>query len=348
VPDVCFAIPGDLTTLTGGYAYARRLIEALPTAGWTAHHVVLPGSFPKPSDADLSETRSILAALPQNTPVLVDGLAFGAMPASLLANLDHSYTALVHHPLAEESGISAADAQRFQASERAALGLAQSVVVTSQHTRETVAHHYGVKRDHVFLAEPGTDPAPRAHGAGSVPKLLTVATLTHRKAPDVLINALGRIKDIPWTSELVGSLDRDVSVTANVRRLIEQHGLEDRVALRGELHSAALDAAYDGSDVFVLPSRHEGYGMAFAEALTHGLPIVACAAGAVSDTVPEDAGHLVPPDDADALAQALRRVLTDASHRRALADRAWHHGQHLPTWNDTAAKVSEALWAALP
>jgi len=348
VPDVCFAIPGDLATLTGGYAYARRLIEALPTAGWTAHHVVLPGSFPKPSYADLDETRAVFAALPAGTPVLVDGLAFGALPASLVADFDHSFTALVHHPLAEETGISAADAQHFKGLERAALGLAQSVVVTSPHTRESVVRDYGVSRDHVFLAEPGTDPAPRASGAGNVPKLLTVATLTHRKAPDVLIKALALIKDIPWTSDLVGSLARDAAVTANVRQLIAQHGLNDRVTLRGELHRSELDAAYHGSDVFVLPSRHEGYGMVFAEALARGIPVVACAAGAVSDTVPADAGHLVPPDDVTALANALRRILTDTVHRRTLSDRAWHHGQLLPTWQDTAAKVSEALWASLP
>lgn len=348
MPDVCFAIPGDLATLTGGYAYARRLIEALPTAGWSAHHVVLPGSFPKPSESDLNETRSIFAALPHGTPLLVDGLAFGALPADLLAEFDHTYTALVHHPLAEESGISAADARNFRTQERAALALAQSVVVTSPHTRESVVHDYGVPRERVFLAEPGTDPATRARGAGAVPKLLTVATLTHRKAPDVLIEALARITDVAWTSDLVGSLNRDAAVTANVRRLITQYGLEGRVTLRGELHSADLYAAYDTSDVFVLPSRHEGYGMVFAEAMARGLPIVACAAGAVSDTVPEDAGHLVPPDDIEALAQALRRTLSDEAHRRTLADRAWAHGQHLPTWQDTAAKVSEALWAALP
>ena len=84
------------------------------------------------------------------------------------------------------------------------------------------------------------------------------------------------------------------------------------------------------------------------EALAHGLPIVACAAGAVTDTVPREAGILVQPDDPAALAEALRRVLADARLRRNLSDHAWDYGQRLPTWSDTAAQVSEALWASLP
>ena len=348
MPDVWFAVPGDLATLTGGYAYARRLMTALPATGWLPHHVPLPATFPNPSAADLKATAEIFATLPPGTNVLADGLAFGALPPGLLSDCDLSFTALVHHPLAEETGLSEADAARLKAGERAALALAQSVVVTSAHTRKTLADHYGVRRAWLHLAEPGTDPAPRAVGNKTVPKLLTVATLTHRKAHDVLIEALARIKDLSWTADLVGSAERDPTVTANVRALITQHGLSDRVILRGELQDAGLDAAYAGADIFVLPSRHEGYGMVFAEALARGLPVVACAAGAVTDTVPEGTGLLVPTDDPAALAEALHRLLSNAALRRAMSERAWDYGRTLPTWDDTAACVAEALWAAAP
>ncbi len=346
MPDVWFAIPGDLTTLTGGYAYARRLMDALPATGWTAHHVPLPGSFPHPTVADLKATMEILAALPAESAVLFDGLAYGALPQELLGELDCSLTALVHHPLADETGLAAADVARFKASERAALALAQAVVVTSGHTLASLMRDYGVPRARLTLAEPGTDPAPRAKGTAGTPVLLTVGTLTHRKAPDVLIEALARLKDLVWTSVLVGSTDRDSAVTTKVRALIAQHGLGDRVALRGEMDD--LSFAYDSADVFVLPSRHEGYGMVFAEAMARGLPIVACAAGAVTGTVPRDAGLLVPPDDPEALANALRRVLSDAALRARMANAAWTHGQNLPRWSDTAVAVSHALWSALP
>ncbi len=348
MPDVFFAIPGDLETLTGGYAYARRLMQALPAAGWFPHHLPLPAGFPNPSDADIAATRNTLLALPPETPVLMDGLAFGALPRAVIEEFDLSLTALVHHPLADETGLPPADVARFKDSERAALALAQSVVATSLHTVETLARDYNVARGRLYLALPGTDAAPRAHNAGPIPKLLTVATLTHRKAHDVLIDALARISDLAWTGDLVGSLDRDAAVTANIRSLIAKHGLQERVTLRGEMKDAALAKIYAGADVFVLPSRHEGYGMVFAEALAHGIPVVACATGAVTETVPTNTGILVPPEDPTALAAALRKMLSNQAYRRHLSEAAWVHGQTLPRWTNTAAQVAEALWASLP
>lgn len=347
MPDVWFAVPGDPAQLTGGYVYARRLAEALPAAGWFAHPLRLPAGFPFPTPEDIAATRDIFGRLPSGAIVLADGLAFGAIPADVLDGLDLNIVALVHHPLAEESGLDATQIAHFKNTERTALSQAQAVVVTSPHTAATLMRDYGVPGDTLYIAPPGTDPAPRAE-SNAIPQLLTVATLTYRKGHDVLIQALARISDLPWTSLLIGSPDRDPAVTRNIKTLIETHGLQTRVTIAGEMQSDALEAAYRKADVFVLPSRHEGYGMVFAEALAHGLPIVACAAGAVTETVPPDAGLLVPPDDPQALTDALRRVLTDSSARRTLSDAAWRHGQQLPTWNDTAAQVAEALWAALP
>ena len=343
MPDAYFAIPGDLATLTGGYIYARRLMEYLPEAGWRAQVVRLPASYPHPTPPDLAATREALAALPPGAVVLIDGLAFGAMPPFVLDGLDLHLVALVHHPLALESGLSTVSADALRASERAALKLARHVIVTSPRTAETLISAYDVPSARITVAMPGTDVAARAAPADDTPRLLTVATLTPRKAHEVLIAALARIQDVAWTASLVGSIDRDPATTRRVRALIADLGLARRVTLHGELSGVALDAEYARATLFVLPSRHEGYGMAFAEALARGLPIVACAAGAVADTVPADAGILVPPDDPVALSDALRRLLCDPALHAHMADAAWRHGQALPRWPETARRVASAL-----
>jgi glycosyltransferase involved in cell wall biosynthesis len=87
--------------------------------------------------------------------------------------------------------------------------------------------------------------------------------------------------------------------------------------------------------------------MAFAEALVHGLPVIGCAGGAVTTTVPTDAGILVPPGDARALAVALRTLLSDPAELSRRADAAWRHAERLPRWRDTAEKFARALDRAL-
>ncbi len=343
VPDVWFAVPGDLATLTGGYIYARRVMAALLAAGWAARHVALPGGFPHPSRDDLADTRRIFAALPAKAIVIVDGLAYGAMTPETVAGLDLTIVALIHHPLALESGLTFARAAILRTSEHTMLALAKSVIVPSPSTAETLVQDYGVSRTRIVIAEPGTDPGMRAAGNDGRLHLLTVATITPRKGHDVLMQALAGIKDLAWQSQLVGSATRDPAMAQQVQRLIAERGLSNRVVLSGELTDEALAAAYLGADIFVLPSRHEGYGMVFAEALAHGLPIIACDAGAVSKTVPADAGILVPPDDPQALADALRRVISDTALRQKLSEAAWGYGKKLPTWSDTAAAVARAL-----
>lgn len=344
--DIWFAIPGDPETLTGGYVYARRLAEALPQTGWTPRLLAWPGTFPYPSGSDLIAVRRSLEALPEGAIVLADGLAYGALPTAVLDGLPLRYVALVHHPLARESGISEADAATFMQCEREALTRAQSVITTSPETARTLANEFGVPPDILHVALPGTEPATRATGAGDVPLILSVGTLTPRKGHDVLVEALALIRDIPWMCRIVGSRERDPATTAGLRILIERHHLTHRVTLAGEMKADVLRDLFPRADVFALASRYEGYGMVFAEALAHGLPIVACAAGAVPGTVPADAGILVPPNAPQAFAEALAHVLTHDATRMRLAEASWRHGRALPRWSDTAAAVADALTLA--
>jgi len=106
---------------------------------------------------------------------------------------------------------------------------------------------------------------------------------------------------------------------------------------------ATLDRFYENADLFVMPSRFEGYGMALAEAMARGLPIICTTGGAAGETVPGQAALKVPPDDVRALTRALETALTDRRLRTRLADASWEHGRTLPTWNETARRVAAAI-----
>jgi len=348
---VTLVVPGNLETRTGGYEYDRRIVAGLRGLGWDVLVIELADGFPRPATDARREAARALAGIPDRTTVLVDGLALGALPDEVAPHAARlTIVALVHHPLAEEAGLEAALAAALRDSERRALSLARTVVVTSRRTAIGMAR-YDVPADRIAVVEPGTDPAPLARGSiestfnnqHSPVSLLCVATLTPRKNHDVLLHAVASMPNRGWRLTCAGSLDRDRSTASRVRRLIRELGIEERVTLAGDLDATRLALEYDRADLFVLPTLHEGYGMAVAEALARGIPVVSTATGAIPDLVCDGAGIVVPPGDASAFAHALSRVVADDAVRAELADGARRTRARLPTWESAAATMAMAL-----
>ena len=318
---VAFAVPGALATPTGGYAYDRRMITELERLGWKVDIVNLGEGFPRPSQEQRKMAQERLISLAAGCPIVIDGLAYGVLPEVALQLCPrHPLIALVHHPLALESGLSAAQVDEFRASERAALAAARRVVVTSATTAQLLAADYGVPADHIVVACPGNDSAPAARGSDDcIVRLLAVGAVVQRKGFDVLIAALAMLPDLPWHLTIAGDRSRDSKAAAQLDADIVRFNLSDRVGVLGEVSSEHLAELYASADLFALASRFEGYGMAYAEAIAYGLPVIGTTAGAIPDTVPGSAGLLVVPDDTGALA--------------------------LPAWQDSAKILSAVLEA---
>jgi glycosyltransferase involved in cell wall biosynthesis len=346
---VVLVVPGRLDTLTGGYGYDRRIIAALSARGWTVALRELHDSFPFPTPEARAEARSALASIADGAVVLLDGLAFGAMADEAEREAERlKLVALVHHPLAAEAGLSAADANALEASERRALATVRRVVVTSRGTAAALAR-YGVNRDRISVVEPGTDRAPLARGSAGEPvHLLCVASLVPRKGHDVLFHALASIPYRGWRLTCVGSVERHRAMAEQLRALARSLGLDSQIAFAGEADGSNLTAHYGSADVFVLPTLYEGYGMVVAEALAHGLPVISTYTGAIAELVGEQAGILAPPGDINALARALSQVLDDSDGsgvrlRERLARGARQVRDTLPTWDDAGRRMDDVL-----
>ena len=103
---LAFAVPGDLATPTGGYAYDRRIIAELKTLGWTIDVVDLGKGYPRPDAEKRAAALPLLTRIPQGQPIVIDGLAFGVLPAAAASlHQRNPLIALVHQPLALESVI---------------------------------------------------------------------------------------------------------------------------------------------------------------------------------------------------------------------------------------------------
>ncbi|HEY2149682.1 MAG TPA: glycosyltransferase family 4 protein [Vicinamibacterales bacterium] len=350
MPALTLIVPGRLDTRTGGYGYDRRIVAGLRDRGWGVEVIGLADSFPFPSAEARSEAIRALASVPDGATVLIDGLALGVLPAEVEREAERlRITGLVHHPLAAEAGLDADAIATLERSERRALAAVRSVVVTSAATARSLAA-YGVSADRVTVVEPGTDPAPVAHGGRtSEVALLCVATLTPRKGHELLLGALSSLAQRNWRLTCAGSVDRDPPTVERLRRQLDRSSIADRVEFVGDLDRPALDVCYDAADLFVLATLYEGYGMAVAEALARGVPIVSTATGAIEQLVNgggSPAGVVLPPGDERQFGDALARVIGDADYRARLAEGARRARGRLPTWDAACDRMAAVLDAS--
>jgi glycosyltransferase involved in cell wall biosynthesis len=342
---VTFAIPGDLATPTGGYGYAREVIAALRVRGWEVDAVDLGAGFPRVDVDQRAYALQQLLAAPKLVPIVVDGLALGVLAEeSHVASRSHCLVGLVHHPLALETGLSADLSTALRVSETQALAATRHVITTDHSTAATLTADYAVAPARVTVALPGTRRVsrPRTQSEGPV-RILAVGAVVPRKGHDLLVRALAELRDLDWHLTIVGDRTRSDEAVAELDRLIAEFALAQQITCTGAVTAEHLDDLHRDSDLFVQSSWFEGYGMALADAIAYGLPVIATRTGAAPRIVPPEVGLLVRPGDLIALTGALRLLVGDTTLRERYAMMAHTAAQNLPTWHDTAQVFEQVL-----
>ncbi len=245
----------------------------------------------------------------------------------LAGRVDAPFAAYIHGQLADEAryerGLVALSMRLQARAERRSVRRATVALAVSEYGRRRLIEIYDVAEGRVRVVPPAVDVdrwrqalvAVRGSDRGDRPTVLCVARLYPRKDVGTLICAAARLRrSLPTLRvEVVG----DGPERHRLRRLVRRLGLDGCVELRGQIDWDRLVSAYASCHVFCLPSRQEGFGIVFLEAMLAGRPIVACRETAAEELVHHERnGLLVPPGDADRLAAALHRLLTDEGLRR--------------------------------
>ncbi|MEU3626362.1 glycosyl transferase [Amycolatopsis coloradensis] len=330
---------------SGGNVYDRRLCDGLAATGVEVHEIAVRGNWPRPGTEARKVLARELAGLPDGSAVLVDGLVACGVPEVIVPAAQRlSIAVLVHLPLADETGLSPSLAAELDRLERETLGAVEAVVATSAWAARRLIEHHDLAPHRVHAVPPGVDKAEISSGSLDGTHLVCVANVTPRKGQGLLADALKSLKDLPWSCECVGAIRRETRYVERLRR----HTLGDRFTLTGPRTGEALEATYAAADLLVLPSRAETYGMVVTEALAHGIPVLATAVDALPDTLgqaPDGSvpGLLVPGEDVNALAAALRRWLTEPELRDRLRASARLRRETLTGWDTTARGVAAVL-----
>jgi glycosyltransferase involved in cell wall biosynthesis len=353
VTAVHFVVPDgidDPARPSGGNAYDRHVCRGLTSIGWSVHEHAVRGRWPRPDAASFAALDGVVQRIPDHAVVLLDGLVASTAPEVLVPQARRlRLVVLVHMPLGHRPADDGAGDARMR--ERAVLSVAAAVVTTSAWTRRRLLELYQLPPDRVHVAEPAVDAADLATGTTAGGALLCVAAVTPDKGHDMLLDALATVTDLSWRCVCVGSLDRAPAFVEDLRRRSLDAALGDRVCFAGPRSGADLDRAYAATDLLVLASRGEAYGMVVVEALARGLPVVATDVGGLTEALGHGAdgirpGLLVPPDDPAALGAALRAWLGDAELRGRLRRAACERRKGLSRWSTTTSVIAGVLAGA--
>jgi glycosyltransferase involved in cell wall biosynthesis len=345
---VAFITVGDTGRKTGGYLYNGRVISGLRKSGFEIDVVVAGGASPDEQRKNAPRFGSTFDPSRYDS-IVVDTLARIAVAPHLDLWLSrHPVVALVHELPSVAGGGSGPETIACEREYEEPLLHADRLVAVSEHGRKVLLGR-GVSPGRIHVVPPGfdgipEDVGPHVQGDGPV-RALCVAQWIERKGILTLVEAWALRERKGAVLELIGETDADPDYAILVWDAIEAAPRGSIIA-SGCVDDAALGASYAAADLFVLPSRYEGYGIVYAEALARGLPIIACDIGPVPDLVGREAAVLVRTDDREALSAALDLLLGDPMLRVRMSAAASRRAARLPRWEDTVTGFEQVLRTA--
>jgi len=317
---------------SGGYLYDRKIVEYLKDR----RYEMLVYTFPFEIARIIKDDVELLI---EDKLCHEDLLIFNLY----LRKVFHiPVIALVHYLKYLEPG---PQKEKTKEKEKEFLRTCDAVIVNSAGTSKEV-EKLGIELP-TLIAYPGCDHfAPPSEFKRRPPKrflkLLSVGNLIPGKGFHLFLDALVELSDYPWELRIVGDETVDVHYVESLRRQAQEFG--NRVQFPGQASPKELSQIYLNSDLFILPSYFEGYGMVVAEAVLHLLPTIASRIGGIPEIIQSGReGILVPPGDKSALKQALQDFLEHPKRLEPFIEACALRRPSLPTWEETGKLIENFL-----
>jgi len=313
-------------------------------------------SFFHPLHSPVSELLQHFHAWPSRCVFVLDGLyvSIPEFKASLQQFLPYArQTYLMLHYLESMNTYYTAQAKTaLWTGEKLWLRAVQGIIVPSRQLREYLARQ-GIEKEKIAVASPGIAKVP----AGRLPHpkilsendpitLITVGALSRGKGQFDVVHMLARMPATNFRLHVIGDCTQNTSYTEEMRALIQRSHLQETVIVHGSVPQQALFELLPQCDLYLSASSYESYSMATAEAVAHGLPIVAYATGAIGDWIEDGVnGMLIEREKPEEFFQARRRLLTEPHALNQLRNNAWARTANLSfnSWDKTYRDFLQAL-----
>jgi glycosyltransferase involved in cell wall biosynthesis len=339
---VGLVIYGSLTTTSGGYLYDRMLVDYLRANGDEVEVVSLrPASY----------LRSVAGApflqiASESDVLLQDQLCH---PSLLWFNRRvhrQPIVSIVHNLRAD---LRSPGSTIYRAFERRYLGSVDAYIFNSEATRAAVTRLVDSNRPQL-VAVPGgdrlgemTEAAVRARALHVGPLgLVFLANVLRGKGLEILLAALTNLDEAEFRLDIVGSCDVDPGYARAMKN--RARGFGSSVRFHGIVDGPALSALLINAHALVVPSYHEGFGIAYLEGMAHGLVALGTTAGAIPQLVSEGVdGFLIQPGDVRGLRNRIHELANDRGLASRMGVAALQKYRAQPTWTMSMERIREFL-----
>jgi glycosyltransferase involved in cell wall biosynthesis len=347
-------IYGSLDTLTGGYLYDRLLCRELEVLGdkvtvyslpWRSYGRHLTDNFSRDLYRTLRQAPlDVLIQDELNHPSLV-GLNY-----LLRRRVNYPLVSLIHL-LRHTEPRPAWQNWGYRQVERLYLASVDGFIYNSRDSQQLVERLAGPKpgvvgypgKDHLPMAISPRHVIRRAHQPGPL-RIIYVGNVVRRKGLDLLLDALALLPRRQWRLTVIGSLAMEPDYATRLQQQVAQRGQNSNVRWLGQLPNETIAAHLQAAQLFAMPSRYEGFGIVYMEALGAGLPVLATTAGAAGEMVRSGVnGYLVAPEDVATLSRHMKTLHHDRSRLARMGLAAYRRYQTHPTWRETAVTIRTFL-----
>lgn len=344
---IAWLIHGDINQITGGYLYDKHIIYYLKKQKYHIDVISIP-QLPYFLNIVWNFWLPWRLCCKSYDVLIEDELIH---PAIFLFNWwaklrkSSRLAAVVHHLRWLE--IQGWRQKLVRRMEKIMMGPLDFAIANSETTKQEIMC-LDYPEESITVIRPGLDRTKEAlpfspRGSSRI-RILFMGNCIFRKGLHVLLDALAQIRDLNLHLDIVGGQGREPRYARHLKEKVSSLHVEDMVSFHGEVDPSDIWQWYAQADIFVAPSLYEGYGMVLAEAMSFGLPVIATRVGGIPEVVEDGkTGILIPPNDIESLAQAIRDLYEDSKKRKYLSQNGVERAKLLPDWSEIGEKFQQAI-----